>query len=473
MSQFPEQNNNTDLPRPRNMQDFSTQKLPELKRREPEPESPKTQEFPIPELHKVETPVIEAEIPVPPRQTPQKPVSDYGEYSHYDQKPIAKKKTPPPKPRKDEDSGYGAYEEYDRPDSVSKKHSSSGRSSSNSSNSNFSNSSHSSRKKKPQKKHRHGGGFLRKLFRKIFAFVLVIFILYSAVAFLLIRQLENIPRGTRTVTNGSLAQSYVRNVLLIGTDARDIQSERGRSDTVLLLSLNSSTKQIYLTSFMRDAYVEIPNYGYDKLNSAYAYGGAELLMDTLELNYQISIDDYCMVSFMGFAEIIDAFGGVEITLSDEEAQALNIILQSEVNQLAGDDPSADLLPQGGTYLLNGKQALSYSRIRYVGNADFERTSRQREVMSQLFQKAKSNPFSAVPKLVSSAMPQIGTNMNDFELYLLSLRVPIALSYDIQQMRIPADGTYSPQSVDGQDVLQVDFNANRQILQDTVYATSAN
>ena len=168
-----------------------------------------------------------------------------------------------------------------------------------------------------------------------------------------------------------------------------------------------------------------------------------------------------------------AFGGVEITLSDEEAQALNIILQSEVNQLAGDDPSADLLPQGGTYLLNGKQALSYSRIRYVGNADFERTSRQREVMSQLFQKAKSNPFSAVPKLVSSAMPQIGTNMNDFELYLLSLRVPIALSYDIQQMRIPADGTYSPQSVDGQDVLQVDFNANRQILQDTVYATSAN
>ena len=259
-------------------------------------------------------------------------------------------------------------------------------------------------------------------------------------------------------------------MLLIGTDARDVGAERGRSDTMLLFSLNSRTQQIYLTSFMRDAYVNIPGYGNNKLNAAYSFGGAELLMDTLEQNYQISIDDYCVVSFMGFAGIIDAFGGVDVTLSDEEAKALNVILQSEVNQLAGDDPLSDFIEKGGTYLLNGKQALSYARIRYVGNADFERTSRQREVMTQLLKNAKTKAAAAVPKLITSAMPHLGTNMSDKDMYLLSLRVPLAVRYDITQIQIPADGTYTAADIDGQSVLQVDFDANIQKLKETVYSS---
>ena len=302
---------------------------------------------------------------------------------------------------------------------------------------------------------------MKKFIRHIIVFLVIIFAVYSVISLLLIRQLEKLPRGERTVTSGTLDAGYVRSVLLIGTDARNVGSERGRSDTMILLSLNSRTQNIYLTSFMRDAYVNIPGYGSNKLNAAYSYGGAELLMDTLEQNYQVSIDDYCVVSFMGFAGIIDAFGGVKVSLSDEEANALNVILQSEVNELAGDDPLSDFIEKGGTYLLNGKQALSYARIRYVGNADFERTSRQREVMTQLLQNAKSRAVTAVPKLISSAMPHLGTNMSDAELYLLSLRVPFAMGYDIQQIQIPADGTYTPADIDGQSVLQVDFDANVQ------------
>ncbi|MBR4319942.1 MAG: LCP family protein, partial [Oscillospiraceae bacterium] len=161
---------------------------------------------------------------------------------------------------------------------------------------------------------------------------------------------------------------------------------------------------------------------------------------------------------------------VEIDLSDEEAKALNVILQSEVNELAGDDPFSDFIEKGGTYILNGKQALSYARIRYVGNADFERTSRQREVMTQLLNNAKTKAVTAVPELISSAMPHLGTNMSDFDMYLLSLRAPFAVTYNIAQIQIPADGTYTPADIDGQSVLQVDFDSNIQVLKNSVYAS---
>ena len=374
----------------------------------------------------------------------------------------------------EENFGYGAYEEYDNAD-WRQEHTNMKKSAPR---------NHTQKKKKnyqqgkqvvkksnqsKKKKKSHGGGFLNRLVRKLIVLVAIVFGIYSAIALLLISKLEKIPKGERTITSGTLDAGYVQSILLIGTDARDITTERGRSDTILLLSLNSRTQKIYLTSFMRDAYVEIPNYGNHKLNAAYSFGGAELLMDTLELNYDISIDDYLCVSFMGFAKIIDAFGGVEIDVSDAEAEALNVILQSEVNSLAGDDIFSDFLEKGGKYILNGKQALSYARIRYVGNADFERTSRQREVMTQIFQNAKSKMATAVPELISSALPNLGANMSTAELYFLSLRVPFAVSYEIEQLQIPASGTYTPADIDGQSVLQVDFNANIQVLQDSVFS----
>ncbi len=321
----------------------------------------------------------------------------------------------------------------------------------------------------PKKKRRRKTSLLGRVLRGIAALAAGVFLLYSVVALLLIGRLEKIPKADRTVTSGALEESYVRSILLIGTDARDVTTEKGRSDSMILVSLNSRTDTMYLTSFMRDAYVEIPGHGSAKLNAAYSFGGAELLMDTLELNYGVSIDDYLCVSFVGFAGVIDAFGGVEITLSDSEAKAVNDILLSEVNELMGDAADSDFLQGGGTYVLDGKQALSYSRIRYVGNADFERTSRQREVMTQLFANLKTRAATAVPKLISSALPHVGTNMSTGEMYFLSLRAPSVLGYEIEQIQIPADGTWSGQTVDGQSVLVVDFAENTQILQDTVYA----
>ena len=330
------------------------------------------------------------------------------------------------------------------------------------------------RRSTPKKRKRHKRRrtpVLLRIVRGVVTLCIFVFLLYSAVSITLISKLRKVPEAPRTVTTGSIGNgNYTRTVLLIGTDSRDLTQERGRSDSMILLTINDATHEMYMSSLMRDAYVEIPSRGFDKLNAAYSYGGAELLMDTIEQNYNVSVDDYLCVSFSGFAGVIDAFGGVEITLSDAEAQAVNEILQSEVNELMGDEPLSDFLPSGGTFVLSGKQALSYARIRYVGNADFERTSRQREVMTQLMESASKRAVQAVPKLMSSALPELSTNMTTPEMYLLSLRAPFVLGYDLRQQQIPADGTWSAADVGGASVLQVDTQANQVILQNTAYAS---
>ncbi len=323
----------------------------------------------------------------------------------------------------------------------------------------------------PPRRRKRRSSCLGRILKGILSLFVIVFVLYSVIALLLISRLEKVPSGSRSIFSGQIGTgSNTRSILLIGTDSRDLTQERGRSDSMILLTINDHTQELYLSSLMRDSYVNIPGHGMNKLNAAYSLGGADLLLDTVEQNFNVRIDDYLCVSFAGFAGVIDAFGGVELTLSDSEAQAVNVILQSEVNALMGDDPMADFLNGEGTYKLNGKQALAYARIRYVGNADFERTSRQREVMEKLLEKAKTNAAAAIPELVGSAMPHLSTNMSTAELYVLSLRAPLLVGYDLQQQQIPADGTWSGITMpDGQQALQVNFEANQDILKQSAYA----
>lgn len=282
--------------------------------------------------------------------------------------------------------------------------------------------------------------------------------------------MDRVSSEGRAVVSGGMDASFVRNVLVIGTDARDPAQERGRSDSMILLSVNSRTRKIWLTSLMRDTYVEIPDYGYGKLNAAYSSGGAALLLDTIEQNYDISIDDYVIITFEACAAVIDAVGGVEVTLSDSEAEAVNDILISEINEIMGDAQDDDLLNGGGTMTLDGKQALSYSRVRYVGNADFERTERQRTVLTGVLKKVEQNPLRAL-SLFFSACPHLTTNLSAFSLYGYALRTPFQLAlYGVEQQRIPTDDMFTGANIDGQSVLQVDFDAAKQLLRKTVYAS---
>lgn len=297
---------------------------------------------------------------------------------------------------------------------------------------------------------------------------LLLFGIYSCTAISLIKKMEHVDTSGRSRRSDALSCSYVTNVLLIGTDGRT-SDERGRSDTMMLASLNSKTDKISLISFMRDCYVEIPDHGWDKLNASYSYGGPELLMDTIEHNFGIAIDDYISVNFVSFANIVDAVGGIDVDISDAEAQEINTILQAEVNEIMGDGVLDDLLKSGGDIHLNGKQALSYARIRYIGNADFERTERQRRVMELVMNKLKSVNPSLMPKLSSSVLPGVTTNMSTGKLYALSLRAPFLLGYDKQQLQIPAEGTYYGEYTASGDALIVDFNSNYDVIYETAFS----
>ena len=324
----------------------------------------------------------------------------------------------------------------------------------------------------PKKKKRKHKSLARKIIGRVIKSLLVLFLLlfgiYSCTSLSLISKMNHVETGNRTHYANNTGRSHVRSVLVIGTDGRT-DDDRGRSDSMILVSLNSKTNELIMTSFMRDCYVEIPNNGWNKLNAAYAFGGPELLMDTIEYNFDVRIDDYVSVDFASFVSVVDSVGGIDIEVSDEEAEEINVILISEVNELMGDDRMSDLLDHGGKLHLNGKQALSYSRIRKVGNYDFERTQRQRRVMSLIIAKLKSFRPSMFKHLASDVIPDVSTNMSTLDAYLLSLRLPFAARYKMKQIQIPAEGTFYGEDVEVGNVLQVDFDANMDVIEREVFA----
>lgn len=256
----------------------------------------------------------------------------------------------------------------------------------------------------------------------------------------------------------------VKNILLIGTDARSSE-EDGRSDSMIILSINSKKKRIVMTSILRDSYVEIPGHGSNRINAAYSYGQEALLIQTIEQNFKIPIDSYAKVDFFSFIDIVDAVGGVEIDVSDEEMKWINAYL-NETNELLGKEFGDGYLTQSGRITLTGKQALSYARIRYIGT-DFQRTERQREILSAVADKVKTNP-SSVSKLMSTVLPKITTNIPDSELSIMGMKAPLYVGYDVEQIHLPADGTWSNATINKMSVLQLDFEKNIQYFKDVVY-----
>ena len=267
--------------------------------------------------------------------------------------------------------------------------------------------------------------------------------------------------------NASLMSSdKVFNILLIGNDTRT-GTGPSPSDTMILLSINKSTKTIILTSFLRDIYCAIPGEGNNRLNAAYAYGGADLLIQTIQNNFKIRIDRYASVDFMSFIDIIDQLGGVTITVTSAELPILNSYVKN-INSLKGLPADDGLLPAAGTNLqLTGKQALSYARIRYVGT-DFERTQRQRTILTQIFAKVKKLNLVEQNKLLNTLLPDITTNLTKGELISLALDGTHFSSFTVEQDTIPIDGSYKNLVIRSMDVLGLDFSANIKQLQQTIY-----
>ncbi|MBQ2306502.1 MAG: LCP family protein [Clostridia bacterium] len=219
-----------------------------------------------------------------------------------------------------------------------------------------------------------------------------------------------------------LMSDQVYNILIIGSDSRDLSTFRGNSDVMIILSVNKVTKRVWITSFQRDTYLHVPGVGYNKLNCAYAYSGAKLLQRTLQENYSIVAPNYVIVTFDGFRDVVNKIGGVELEITDKEAKYISGI------------------DSAGKYNLTGTQALAYARIRYI-DSDFARTQRQRNVLSAVIEKLKKQSVSELLKTMDVLLPLLTTNIPRSEISSLIAKVPEYAKYPVSQLRIPIDGTW--------------------------------
>ena len=263
--------------------------------------------------------------------------------------------------------------------------------------------------------------------------------------------------ANKHVTESELVTSpSVRNVLFIGCDARG-DVEGNRSDTMMLLSIDTRNRKLKLTSFLRDSYVYIPEKGFsNKLNSAFSYGGQKCLIDTLEYNFGINIDNYVMVDFNAFRQLVNLLGGITVDgVTEREAKYMREAVKI---------PSV----KAGKNKMDGKTALWYCRIRYIDN-DFRRTERQRKVISAIIDKATKTDVFTLMNICKEVLPNVSTDINTFELLGLGVNALLRyLRYDIVQQQIPANGEWADRWVGSQQVVALDFEANKKILKEFIY-----
>lgn len=248
---------------------------------------------------------------------------------------------------------------------------------------------------------------------------------------------------------------HIINIMLVGQDARKV-GVRARSDSMILVTINTKSNAVTFTSFMRDSYVQIPGYAANKLNHTYQYGGMKLLNETLKLNFGVEVDGNIEVNFAQFEKIIDLMGGVEINLTHTEAEYINLT-----------DRSWGLTK--GVHRLNGKQALAYSRLREF-DSDYQRTGRQRKVLMALVEAYKNQPVDRMFSLLEELMGMVTTNMTDAQIWEYGMKViPVLSGINMSSQQIPAFGTFSQGNAQVRPGLKgwfqynIDFDANRELL----------
>ncbi len=267
-----------------------------------------------------------------------------------------------------------------------------------------------------------------------------------------------------------LSDDEIYNVLLIGVDRQE-KTWNGNSDCMILLSINTKDNRVTMVSLMRDTYVNIPGVGYKKLNAAYAYGAGPLLCETVTDTYKIEVDNYVAVDFWDLVDIIDIIGGLDMEIDEDEVEITNLYIQDMCERLLDIDPSGHYFPEsGGMVRADGVMAVAYARNRFVGNSDFERTERQRYILTQLMEEAKQMSLAQMTEKMQSILEYITTNIPESDIWSLVTELPDLLEYQFEMSRVPYDGMYSTIYVNGQDMLVPDWDETLEILHDFIYGS---
>lgn len=271
-----------------------------------------------------------------------------------------------------------------------------------------------------------------------------------------------------------LEDSKVLNVMLFGEDNAKGQ-EFGRSDSMIMLSIDNRHKKLKMTSFQRDSYVYVDGYGYDKLTNAYAYGGPKLTIQTIESNFGVKVDRYAVVDYASFIEIIDVLGGIDLELTQDEIDYINYQLyknkQSDTRTTITDAP--------GKVHLTGQQALWYARNRGLDSSeegigiagdDWDRTSRQRKLLETMFNDMKDADLTQIISIVGKVGPLVTTNLKKDEITALVSHSMTYLTYSVEQYTVPEEGQwyYMNDTPVGSVIAFSDLETQRKLFAEFIY-----
>ena len=300
-----------------------------------------------------------------------------------------------------------------------------------------------------------------KVLAGILAVVLVIVIAAAAMVESVLGKVNYDEKEENQYVSASELRSSakVTNILLLGVDARsDDEDEASRADSMMLISFDREHGCIKMTSFLRDSWVYIPVADKkQRLNAACTYGGYSGVVDTIEYNFGVDIDGYVVADFEMFKVMVDSIGGVEVTVTEEEAK--------EVTNHPGRYGNVEL--DSGTYTLTGEQALAYCRIRKI-DTDWKRTERQRTVIEAIIKGVVSSGPVGAYRAASNVAPYIETDLSKGEIRGLVLDALMCVGGGFQQNSCPFDGTWEYATHGGASVIDLNEEENKSKLIDYIY-----
>lgn len=239
-----------------------------------------------------------------------------------------------------------------------------------------------------------------------------------------------------TEEQGTMVEG-ITNILLVGTDGEYIE-KWNRSDSMMVVTIDSKNKDIRISSIARDTYVDIPGYSTEKLTHAYAYEGIDLLKEVFKVNFNLNIDKYIAVNFVSFMDIMDELGGVEVNVEEKDIKEINKYIDACYGYYKNkDEKDKEYITKSGVQRLNGYQALAFSRIRYTDSA-FHREARHREVAESVYKEFAQKGVETYKKCAEIILNNTKTNISPIEMMNLAYTVLKINDKDIDQFQFPLE-----------------------------------
>lgn len=252
----------------------------------------------------------------------------------------------------------------------------------------------------------------------------------------------------------------VINIALFGRDGSD-----ERTDSIMVLTIDKVNKKVKVTSLLRDMYIDLPGQGKWILNHAFMKGGSELALKTINSNFGLDVQDYVAINMDGFIKLVDRVGGVEVKVEAEEIPYIN----QEAKGMAKERNYGTFnnITNTGLQKLNGPQAMAYARIRKVGR-DFGRTERQREVLNYVFKELKGEGTLKALGAMTDMLPYVETSLSNKDMLSLGTTLIGFNTNSIEQFRLPVDGSYKDEVIQGMFVMTIDEEMNKDKLHEFIY-----